>query len=251
MRDPALVARPIRRVTVRDQVAAELQRLVVSGAVPVGEPLPSEAELCRMFGCSRGAVREALRGLEQAGLVVRAANGRELIVQSVSLDKLSDTVRLYMQLEEVTFEELFEFLEGVEPWTARRAALRCSDAMLIRLQTLNDVPLDSVEAIIAIEEEFHDLLAEATGNRMLLAARLPLSDALNAAMTEILPLIGEAAITGIRRAHDEIIAAIVAKDEQRALDWSLRHAQAYRRALQMANKPLTDPVRPLQSLHEA
>src|SRR5207237_209378 len=91
------VARPIQRVSMREQMADELRRLVVTGALPAGAPLPSEAQLGRTFRCSRSVVREALRDIEQLGLVVRAENGRLLIVQPPSLDKVSDAVHLYME----------------------------------------------------------------------------------------------------------------------------------------------------------
>ena len=124
--------RPVRRVTLSGQVADELRRLALSGAIPVGGALPSEAELGRRFGCSRGAVREALRGLEQMGIVRRAPNGRQLVVASITSDKFSESFQLFVHLSEVSYGELFEFLEdfGIESFGtrclrwSRRAGLR-------------------------------------------------------------------------------------------------------------------------------
>lgn len=50
-------------------VMRELVTAIVSGAYPEGGWLPSEAELSARLGASRGVIREALRGLEERGLI--------------------------------------------------------------------------------------------------------------------------------------------------------------------------------------
>jgi len=51
------------------QVEEDLERSIASGKYRVGEQLPSEDDLQRMFGVSKFTVREALRRLEEGGLV--------------------------------------------------------------------------------------------------------------------------------------------------------------------------------------
>jgi len=80
---PALAA---RRATTRGrgdrqspryaQVAADLTHSVDTGWYAVGATLPSEAQLCKTYDISRFTAREALRRLEQAGLIERN-RGRE------------------------------------------------------------------------------------------------------------------------------------------------------------------------------
>ncbi|MBU2668279.1 GntR family transcriptional regulator [Actinoplanes bogorensis] len=60
---------PIARHSVSDQVFGRLRDAVVSGRYTAEEPLPSERELATLFGVNRHAVREALRRLQQLGLV--------------------------------------------------------------------------------------------------------------------------------------------------------------------------------------
>lgn len=237
--------RPVRRVTLSGQVAEQLRNLALSGAVPVGEALPSEAELSRMFQCSRGAVREALRSLEQLGIVRRAPNGRELLVAPVGPEKVSESFQLYVHLSEVTYGEFFEFLEGMERWIASRAAVRKEPQALARLAALQEQPIDSLATLLAVEEEFHDLLAEATGNRLIVVARRPIRALLHDALAAMIPLMEEAAISATRRAHAAILGAVRVGEEAVAGDWAYRHSHAFRRALSLLQREESEPMRPL------
>ncbi|MBM2621075.1 FadR family transcriptional regulator [Actinoplanes sp. LDG1-06] len=66
---------PIPRHSVSDQVFGRLRDAVVSGRYAADEPLPSERELATLFGVNRHAVREALRRLQQLGLVKVSQGG--------------------------------------------------------------------------------------------------------------------------------------------------------------------------------
>ena len=54
-----------------ERIAQALEARIASGTVSVGDPLPTEAELCRKYGVSRYTAREALRTLRDAGLITR------------------------------------------------------------------------------------------------------------------------------------------------------------------------------------
>ena len=51
------------------QVAGVLEQAITAGEFPVGERLPSEAELTARFGVSRVTLRQALRALADRGLI--------------------------------------------------------------------------------------------------------------------------------------------------------------------------------------
>ena len=54
-----------------EQIAKALSARITSGAVSVGESLPTEAALCKKYRVSRYTAREALRQLRDAGLIMR------------------------------------------------------------------------------------------------------------------------------------------------------------------------------------
>lgn len=71
---------PLSRESVSDQVFGRLRDAVVAGRYEAGEALPSERELAASFGVNRHAIREALRRLQQLGLV-RVSQGGATRVQ--------------------------------------------------------------------------------------------------------------------------------------------------------------------------
>jgi DNA-binding GntR family transcriptional regulator len=59
------------RKTLTEIAQQELRQAIIAGTFRPGSQLPTEAELCEMLGVSRTVVREALRVLEDDGLVAR------------------------------------------------------------------------------------------------------------------------------------------------------------------------------------
>lgn len=59
------------RRTLTEIAQNELRQAITGGTFRPGSQLPTEAELCEMLGVSRTVVREALRVLEDEGLVAR------------------------------------------------------------------------------------------------------------------------------------------------------------------------------------
>src|SRR5215475_6532589 len=61
----------VERKTLTEIAQQELRQAITGGTFRPGSQLPTEAELCEMLGVSRTVVREALRVLEDDGLVAR------------------------------------------------------------------------------------------------------------------------------------------------------------------------------------
>lgn len=62
--------RPVRKTRVSDEAVVQLANLIISGQFAVGEKLPSERELAAQLAINRTSLREALRRLEEMGLLI-------------------------------------------------------------------------------------------------------------------------------------------------------------------------------------
>jgi GntR family transcriptional regulator len=69
------------------QVADELTAQLRGGVWPVGAMLPTETELCATFAVSRHTVREALRLLEESGLVQRRQGSGTTVLALATPDR--------------------------------------------------------------------------------------------------------------------------------------------------------------------
>lgn len=81
-------------------LARALMQDTRNGQPPVGELLPTEAELCAKWDLSRYAVRQAIQKLCSLGLITRQAGGGTRVVSDrpqtryvQSMDSLSDLIR--------------------------------------------------------------------------------------------------------------------------------------------------------------
>ncbi len=100
----------IARTTVSDAVYRRLRDQILGSGAEPGAPLPSERTLSETFGVNRHAVREAIKRLQQAGLVTvvhggatrvtdwRREGGPELLVAVASGLESSDRTRLAQQI---------------------------------------------------------------------------------------------------------------------------------------------------------
>ena len=104
-------------------IVEQLQRAILSGEIQPGETLPPEMKLKEMFDTGRGTVREALRMLEQKGLVdIKVGAGGGIVVRDMGVEKITEHLNMLMQVKKVSLDDIASFREGVEGLVAEMAA---------------------------------------------------------------------------------------------------------------------------------
>lgn len=94
---------PVRRRKVHEDIAAQLEHLITSGALQEGDSLPAERTLMAQFAVGRPAVREAMLTLERGGLLRLSSGERATVSRPTTatvLDGLSASVRVAMATDE-------------------------------------------------------------------------------------------------------------------------------------------------------
>jgi len=128
--------RPVQRQSLSDAVFEQIRNQIVHGGRRPGSSLPAERALCEALGVNRSAVREALRRLEQAGLVVVRQGGASRVRdyrESASLDLLATLLVTPQGFDPRVVRSILEMRGALGPDVARLAALRGGAACAARL----------------------------------------------------------------------------------------------------------------------
>jgi DNA-binding GntR family transcriptional regulator len=144
----------VDRASTTQQVLQELREAIIDGRIAQGEAL-REVSLTKAFGTGRSAVREAIRQLEQEGLVVYELH-RGAFVRVMSL---ADRLDVYVAREAIETGVAKRVVEASEP--ADLSGLRDALAVLrARAQGHDSV----TEEEIAADIRFHQELVRLAGS---------------------------------------------------------------------------------------
>ena len=170
----SLTFQAIKRRRLSDEVSAQIQVRIASGELRSGDKLPPERELAQSLGVSRGAVREALRTLERTGLISLQAGSRGgAFIGKGNPDLIGDSFRNLYQLGSVSLDDLTEARQWLESTVVRIVAKRATPRDLASLEANVDAAERLFKAKrydekIDVHIEFHNLLARATHNSVMI-----------------------------------------------------------------------------------
>lgn len=163
----------IAKRTLSDEVFEQLSREIVHGRMAPGITLPAERELCETLGVNRGALREALRRLAQAGLVAIAQGGATRVLdyrRTAGLDLLSQLLFLSDGTVDLdAARSLMEIRAALAPDVARLCAQRADATVVAELRAVlarMDVAdrEDDLEALQDLSLQFWDVLVRGSLN---------------------------------------------------------------------------------------
>lgn len=226
----------IRKTPAYRVLAEAVMARILDGRLREGDPIPTEAQMCEMFGVNRSTVREGIRVLEEANLI-RREHARRLVVSRPSEEEVGLQVERALRLSEITHDELWEAMNALEPTMARLAAQRASTALLERIDenlVRTASALERGESIVGLDIEFHELVAEMSGNGALNLARRPISRLFFPSFQRVMdkvPVAGQRLLA----AHRAIAQALRAGDAEAAERWMTRHTIDFRRGLELAD----------------
>ena len=158
------------RRSMKDVIAERLATMIGSGALAVGDPLPSERELAAAMGVSRETIRGALLILSTRGIIA-VAQGARTTVASDDVGELGLRKVLPRDgMGQYGLSEVHESRLLVEERIARLVARRAKPAMLDRLARLIEAQeraVDDPVRYLILDREFHAVIYRACGNRVL------------------------------------------------------------------------------------
>lgn len=173
---PSLSVRSMRRPRLAEMVAGQLREQIVSGELPDGVGLPPVERMMQLFNVSAPSVREALRILENEGLItVRRGSIGGAVVHRPKAEAAAYMFGLVLQSRGVRTVDIALALAELEPVCARLCAERRDREakVLPRLETNKEkmaAALDSGAEYVQLASQFHHELVELCGNSSLALA---------------------------------------------------------------------------------
>ena len=153
-------------------IVDQIQTAILDGDLAAGDKLAPERELVEMFQTSRGTLREALRILEQKGLIeIRLGITGGAYVKDANAELMAENLAMLIRSHDISLEHLAEFREGVEGTVAGLAAKRSTTADKQKLLNL----IREAEKIcvkgtafwsdfVQVDEKIHTEIARIAGN---------------------------------------------------------------------------------------
>jgi GntR family transcriptional regulator, transcriptional repressor for pyruvate dehydrogenase complex len=223
------------------QVVARIEQMIAGGQLQVGDQLPAERELAEQFEVSRVVIREAMRNLDARG-VVEVRQGSGTFVRSLPGQAISQSLTLFLRLEESSLIDLYEVRQALEvtgaPLAAQHATSPEIAAMNRCLQEMHEITEPGIRSVAdlrassAKDFEFHGLIARASGNRPLATLLEPVLVLINTARLELLKteagfqrLVDRLGGLRLHEEHTGILTAIANRDPSAAGYFMYHHLQ--------------------------
>ncbi|MEM1402936.1 MAG: GntR family transcriptional regulator [Pseudomonadota bacterium] len=239
MFDMALQRAPLYR-----QIYADLESRILKNELRVGDSMPAEQTLADGLQVHRSSVREALRLLEENGLVARRPGGKKLFVQKPDRRKLGTRISNAFVLEEVSFNELYEGIRVIDTSIGVAAAEKISDRLLDQLEEnlrQTELNMNNREALLELDAQFHDLIAEGSCNRVLQMSRLGISQVFFRAAHRLMSQLN--VNHRLLEAHRQIYAGLRAHDPEQVRIWTLKHTDDFKRGYEVAGLNLHETIK--------
>ncbi|SFL88651.1 GntR family transcriptional regulator, transcriptional repressor for pyruvate dehydrogenase complex [Desulfomicrobium norvegicum] len=213
----------IRQKRIYEEITTRLQTMVQNDDLKPGDRLPPERQLAIMFGVSRNSVREAIKSLEQHGVLISKPGAGTYIAEN-SQANLAMAMGDAFARERHRLDDIFELRLLLEPQIAHLAAQRITKKELQKMQSLISAYTKNMRDGLPVyfyDQAFHDAIAAATGNQSITLLMDQMHELLRESRDEALQ-------SSVRSAksledHQKILEALSMRDPERAREAMTDH----------------------------
>jgi GntR family transcriptional repressor for pyruvate dehydrogenase complex len=156
-----------------EEVVARLREMIHRGELRSGDRLPPERDLAKLLGVSRPTLRAGIRSLAAVGVLKSKQGAGTFVVEADASPALDgNPLRLLASLHGFSNAEMFEARLILEMAIAGLAAERAtSDHIAAMAEELAEMfaTLDVPEEYLVHDMRFHQMIAAASGNRIITA----------------------------------------------------------------------------------
>lgn len=221
---PNITFAPATTQRASDVIYQQIYDKIVSRELSPGDRLPSERELSEQFHRSRPSIREALRMLQQDGIVKIAVgvNGGA-VVQGLSLENAEQPLRQLIDFGTITLQELVDYRSFNDNSCAHLAAQYHTEEDIVILQEIivrYKAAIYDSDEIANVDLEFHKALAQSSHNKLCILISDVITDLCTSYFwnSVITKMTNEDVIsinTAAYETHAAIVEAVIARDVEK------------------------------------
>lgn len=215
----------IKKHNLSDLILEKIIEGIQNGHFQPGEKLPSEAELSKLYGVGRHALREALRKLEQMA-IIETVPGLGSFIKKEAPHSFSHQLSSLLVLNTIKGGELYDIRVALETYAAKLAAERITPDLTKDMQ--NQISImekaaseHNLQKFVEANVNFHEAIVTATQNTIFGMIYRTIRDLVIHAQQNT-PVHSDSYKTSIH-SHKQILQAILNRDAQTASDLVREH----------------------------
>lgn len=217
--------------TLPEQVVEQIEQLIIDGHLRQGDQLPAERFLSERLSVSRSVVREAVKSLQEKGLVEVRPGVGTFVHNGMSKIMRESIERMVLFDGQHGIANLLEVRDILEPEIAALAANKATENDIEDLKkAVKNVEesLTDNEAFIEADRDFHVTLAQATQNQLVVNLLASVIELLPEERRKIFESRSEEPKYRAQAYHKQILQAIVSRDPNLARTTMLDHMKQVR-----------------------
>lgn len=201
------------------RIVNQISKKVKTGELKPGDRLPTERTMAEQFQVSRTAIRDAIKILSGSGLL-EVRHGVGIFV----CDPRRDESEIVWNFSHANLRDVFEVRRALEAQTAFLAAIRRSEHHILRIRQIlaeAEANSDDVTVLNDCDAQFHETVAEASQNVLILDVMWTILDAVADTRRASLSIPSRPQVS--LEEHNEILDAIIEQQPERARLLMLHH----------------------------
>ena len=222
-------------------VVEQIQEAILSGELAPGSKLPAERDLKDMFNTSRGTLREALRVLEQKGLIeIKLGVAGGAIVKQIDADPIVESLALLIRSGGVSLAHLAEFRIKIEGSIVELAAQRATPEDIDKMEHLYKkaeayFKAEDWENFLKTDETMHTYIGIMSQNPVFQFVQKSIHDNIHQYYESYLPMNHERTLENLND-FKKIIDAMKIHDSATAADIIRDHVERFNKKMQKKTK---------------
>ena len=230
-----MVFNQVRQGRISDNIVAQIKNAIFTGTYRPGDKLPSETELKNLFNVSRVPLREALRSLEEMGLIaIKPGVLGGAFVAEMGTKSVSDSLSNMMRLGKITIRDIWQFRLLIEPNVCRLAARECSQWDIQQMEemvSIREKAVKAKKAPVVSDIDFHHTIARSTKNPLVVLIMDAIGQSLLDHFKRLNFSLGDH--RSINAFHRRILECLKKKDADKVGDLMVGHLTDVKRRLKI------------------